>query len=172
MIIIDDFLSEGEFKDLMTADEHWQNSLRYSWHEGKATEESNHWVQFAYYVWNVTFKPPYEYDGFEYWSNALVAGDRNDLPWHFDKDEHLWSTTNKVLSPTHGLVYYCHKKMPKGGYLEIERGGEMERIQPVPNRLIIFDPSIKHRVTPIHDGVRRTFASNVWMKKPSEENFV
>jgi hypothetical protein len=173
MIIIDDFLAEDEFKHEMTADRNWQSSLSYHWFEGQAKEEDSHWIKFCNYVWNYTHIPQFDYAGFEYWTNLMSAERRPVLDWHYDHDEHLYDTTGKMLTTNLGLVYYCHNKMPKGGYLEIDRGNdELERIQPVPNRLIIFDPSIPHRVAPITEGERRTLACNIWMKKPSEENFV
>ena len=41
-----------------------------------------------------------------------------------------------------------------------------ERIRPIENRLIVFNPSIPHRVTKIHNGNRRAFLANAWSNKP------
>jgi len=46
-----------------------------------------------------------------------------------------------------------------------------ERIKPVPNRLVIFNSGDIHRVTRVTKGLRRCFATNVWVDKPSNENF-
>jgi hypothetical protein len=173
MIVIDDFLPEGKFKaDLCNADR-WQKSLPYSWYSS-GDKTKNIWEDFAHYIWTEVFKTAEDIkpDGFEYWTNNVPQNGMNDLPWHYDKDEHLFDTTRKVLTPHRGIVYYCHSELPDGGYLEIKREGDVERLQPVPNRLIIFDPSISHRVTEVKSGNRWTFASNLWIDKPMSENFV
>jgi hypothetical protein len=60
----------------------------------------------------------------------------------------------------------------EGGYLEICTNGKIddpdnfERIKPIENRLIIFNPSLPHRVTKILNGNRRAFLTNAWVKKP------
>lgn len=173
MIIIDNFLPQGEILESITSEDRWENSLKYSWKDNNTTKHNkNIWEDLASIVWKDIAKINIKYSGFEYWTNALVAGGRDDLPWHYDKDEELYSTTGELVTPYRGMVYYAHKELPSGGYLEIERpNGEIERIEPQPNRLIVFDPSIIHRVTPITSGVRRTFACNVWIDKPLEGNF-
>ena len=42
----------------------------------------------------------------------------------------------------------------------------VERIKPIENRLIVFDPSKWHRVSKVSKGRRKAFLSNVWLKKP------
>ena len=42
----------------------------------------------------------------------------------------------------------------------------VERIKPIENRLIVFDPSKWHRVCQVSKGRRKAFLSNVWLKKP------
>ena len=175
MIILDNFLPDGPLKGQLSEDFNWTKSHPYRWLDS-GKKPSSIWESLAYEVWNGIFAQTetVQAAGFEYWTNALTAEGRNDLDWHFDKDEHKFFGEEKILlTPYKGMVYYCHKEMPTGGFLEIERGnGEVERIEPVPNRLIIFDPSVLHRVTPITSGVRRTFASNLWLEKPAAENFV
>lgn len=174
MIILDNFLPDGPLKGQLFEDFNWNKSQPYRWLDSNRNPSSI-WEMLAHEVWNGIFKQTetVEAAGFEYWTNSLDASGRNDLDWHYDKDEHLWATTDQVVSPYKGMVYYAHREIPVGGFLEIDRGnGEVERIEPVPNRLIIFDPSIRHRVTKIESGVRRTFASNLWLTKPMSENFV
>ena len=43
---------------------------------------------------------------------------------------------------------------------------KIERLKPIQNRLIIFNPSYPHRVSPIHKGKRRAIIVNAWPKKP------
>ena len=173
MIIIDNFLPQGEFLESITSEERWQNALPYSWKDNDTrVHNKNIWEDLASIVWKDVAKVDVDYAGFEYWTNPLISGARDDLPWHYDKDESLYHNTGELRTPYMGMVYYAHKELPTGGYLEVERtNGEYERIEPQPNRLIVFDPSIIHRVTKITSGVRRTFACNVWLDKPLEENF-
>ena len=42
----------------------------------------------------------------------------------------------------------------------------IERIKPIENRLIVFDPSKWHRVSKVSRGRRKAFLSNAWLKKP------
>lgn len=108
-----------------------------------------------------------EFAGFEYWVNHLSPDDGDDLDWHVDKDEHLYEKEDKIIHPDMGMVLYLHEAEPKGGYLEINK---IERLRAVPNRIIVFDPSVIHRVTPTK-APRITLAANLWRKAPSKENF-
>ena len=155
MIIIDDFLPKDSLAlQTITDDSLWETCLPYKWIS-----------KFGIL--------PDKFAGVEYWSNAMaLGGSKTDLPWHYDKDEQLYNGgKGELKTPFIGSVYYAHKEIPDGGFLEIDREGDVERIQPVPNRLIIFDSATVHRVVPITSGLRRTFATNVWIDKPKEENF-
>jgi len=170
--IIDNLLPEGDFLNDIRDDKRWQNPHPFSWCDGKQTK--NLWEDLAYFVWNHIEKPDFDYAGFEYWTNPIPRKDGTDvLEWHLDKDEHAWWTHKNMVNPAIGMVYYAHTETPKGGYLEIQHEDGVERIQAVPNRLIIFDPGkYVHQVTKVLSGQRRTFASNIWIEKPSKENFV
>ena len=170
MIIIDNYIPQGVLLEQIQQDTLWEDNLPYHW-SNRDQEAVSIWQTIASLTWKQFF-PSLEYAGYEYWSNSFRADATNKLDWHYDKDEHLYGTTQQITTPIMGMVYYAHTQLPQGGYLEIDHNGELERIQPVPNRLIIFNPSIAHRVCPITTGVRRTFASNVWTTKPSGENFV
>lgn len=170
MIIVDNYIPQGMLLEQIQQDSLWDDNLPYSWTD-KDHEPTTIWQTIASLTWKQFF-PGLEYAGYEYWSNSFRADGTNKLDWHYDKDEHLFDTTKEVAKPIMGMVYYAHRELPSGGYLEIDHNGEIERIQPVPNRLIVFNPGIGHRVCAISSGVRRTFASNVWTKKPSSENFV
>jgi len=108
-----------------------------------------------------------KFAGFEYWVNHLSPNDGDYLGWHVDKDEHLFEKEEKMVNPVMGMVLYLHQTEPEGGVLEIDR---VERLRAVPNRIIIFDPSVPHRVTPTK-APRITLAANLWKEAPSEENF-
>ena len=98
---------------------------------------------------------------YEYWTNFLDK----DIPleWHLDKDEVMYEERQFVDTPMYGAVLYPEHAI-SGGFLEIEFSrGELERLAAVPNRLVLFEAGDKyHRVSPIHYGQRRTFATNIW----------
>ena len=176
LIVIDDFLPEdSEALHTLQDDSLWQKHLPYSW-IGTHDPAVNVWEQMCAHIWGSAAKfgaVPEKFDGVEYWTGIMDAkGTRKELPWHYDKDEYLYAGgAGELKTPHIGSVYYAHKSIPDGGFLEIDREGDVERIQPKPNRLIIFDSAVVHRVVPITSGLRRTFATNVLINKPSEENF-
>ena len=99
--------------------------------------------------------------GFEYWSNVHQTG--GGLNWHVDKDEKLMKEKKEVVMPSAGLVFYAISEELEGGYLEIANSpdranvnpSKIERLKPIENRLIMFNPSYPHRVSPINGGKRR-----------------
>ena len=80
----------------------------------------------------------------------------------------------EVVMPNIGLVYYAISEGLEGGYLEIANSpdrnnvepSKIERLKPIENRLIMFNPSYPHRVSPISGGKRRAIIVNAWPKKP------
>jgi len=193
LLVIDNFLKEDDIllEDIRN-DDLWDSPLTFKFMD-KNIKSLNTWQDLVHRIWDhpcVKNFLPDEYAGTEYWSNILsIPGPKQDLPWHFDKDEHLntefienektpgysLSTPEGIVTPYIGSVYYAHKALPTEGYLEIRRGQSdtaIERIQPVPNRLVIFDSGTLHRVTHITSGVRRCFATNIWIDKPRDENFL
>ena len=76
--------------------------------------------------------------------------------------------------PSMGLVFYAISEELDGGYLEIANSpdrnnvesSKIERLKPIENRLIMFNPSYPHRVSPINSGRRRAIIVNAWPKKP------
>ena len=171
MIIVDNFLKEDYALTALRSEELWENQINYQWND--KTQTNNPIEVFCKFVWETFFLNEYEkVDGFEYWTNILSSDGVPDLGWHFDKDEHLFEKSNELNCPNLGFVYYVHKDCPEGGYLEIKHeDDEVERIKPIPNRLVIFNPSYLHRVTDVTKNTRLTLACNLWLKKPSEENF-
>lgn len=167
MIVLDNFLNEYQWP-VFSADENWQKKLDITWKDKKA-ESKNFWDQLPHIIWESEACKRYvdkkEYIGFEYWTNILSCD--ITLPWHQDKDEGLYDKTGKTVVPQMGCVLYGHKENIEGGYLEINHidNGEYERIRAVPNRLVIFDAGLWHRVSKIHSGVRRTYACNIWNRQ-------
>ena len=116
--------------------------------------------------------------GIEYWVNVITA--ESPLGWHIDKDEDSaqGSDDDDLVTPLWGAVYYGYPSQFRGGYLEILPGGahqvwpaedqdEMERFRPEYNRLVRFNASCWHRVTPVTDhGERLALAVNLWHVVP------
>jgi hypothetical protein len=180
LIVIDNFLDKDDYLLYeIQNNKYWTNPLSYRFMY-KDSSPTSVWERLSKKIWDSVTSYgvlPSDYTGIEYWNNIMsIPGDKQDLPWHFDKDEHLCNhISGEIKTPFVGSVYYAHKEIPSEGYLEIKRGEgltDVERIQPVPNRLVIFDSGILHRVTPITSGIRRCFATNIWIDKPRDENFL
>jgi hypothetical protein len=176
MIIIDNFIKDRELLQGITSNRLWSTPCGYSW-KPFGSKDLNIYEILISKVWSGNISEymdlPPEYAGIEYWINNMSnSGISNFLEPHMDKDEYLYNTKHILRTPEVGMVYYAHKTTPEGGFLEIEASkGGLQRIEPLPNRLIIFNPSIKHQVTKVTKGTRRTIASNIWLKKPCENNF-
>tara|TARA_A200000159_G_scaffold8442_1_gene7248 strand:+ start:1885 stop:2505 length:621 start_codon:yes stop_codon:yes gene_type:complete len=192
LIVLENFLDvESDLYKEVTADSFWtqDNIPRNTWLD-KNESAKNAWSALCHKIWRHTNGVlPREFEGFEYWANEI--SENNDLGWHQDKDEfkYHFADPQENVPPYLGAIYYAHTEKPDGGYLEIRRVDEhpyevgehpdfvsedpdqYERIQPVPNRLVIFDSRLWHRVSWVHSGKRRYLATNVWIDKPMEENF-
>ena len=178
MLLIDDFLPEGDLKEKMCREELWKQGIQFRWHNfGEPLKDEL--LEFCNMVWTKNFftPNPVRITGWEYWSHSMdAAGDYNNLGFHVDSDaqyflgeeeEQKQLREGTIRVAKHGFIYYCHKELPEGGFLEIKREyDDIERIQPVPNRLIIFDPSCIHRVKQVTRGVRRSFVCNLWDEPP------
>lgn len=122
-----------------------------------------------------------DFAGYEIWCNLLTPD--GPLPWHLDKDEAplIESDGKNISLPFYGSVFYGYPHSYKGGYLEVSNEDqdtwqpsldensnppEFERISAEYNRLVIFNASKYHRVSPITEGIRVTLAVNVWKERP------
>jgi Rps23 Pro-64 3,4-dihydroxylase Tpa1-like proline 4-hydroxylase len=172
LVVIDNFLDmKDPLYEEIIEDSLWDTPPKNSWID-KGETPNNVWEAVTRKVWNyASTLLPRDFDGFEYWASQINKG--NCLPIHKDKDEALYTKTGQLEHPFIGSVYYCHKELPTGGFLQIERGRsrELERIQPVPNRLVLFDSSNFHSVSEVRHGFRRHLATNIWLKKPDLDNF-
>ena len=170
--LMDDLLNLKNWKDLNTKATPYAEHLDgdYSWWDG-ITKPKNVWEKLINLIWIKSFELDVsKISGFEYWCNQTSAGD--ELDWHQDKDELLYEQKKITVCPKISTVYYGFPHKVNGGYLEIAKEQEdndieVERIEPVYNRLVIFDPSLWHRVAPIRSGYRYGFQVNIWEKKPS-----
>ena len=170
MILIDNYLQDKKILEEIQKEENWINFPTYNWWDGWwVCEPRNIMEKLIELIWK-KLSVENKIAGFEYWSNSQKADQY--LDWHFDKDEKLKSTNGKILSPSIGHIFYLTVENLKGGFLEISSNNKVddhenfERIKPIENRLIIFNPSVSHRVTKIYEGNRRAFLANAWSKKP------
>ena len=162
MLVIDDFLYIEDWLQF-NKNELWEERHRNTWF-AIDKEVEYFYEHISKLIWN-TWNEDHIYGckGYEYWTHIL--SESNPMPWHMDKDENHYTKTGEYIYPVMASVLYAEHKDLNGGYLEINNGGELERIEPVPNRLVIFDGSKPHRVSLVTRGKRRTFACNLWDKK-------
>ncbi len=174
MIVIDDFIKDQKLLDDLKNDKTFFDTKGYMWWDGwwnsPADTVKKRLIQ---YIWgeNSPYPRPHA-AGFEYWVGVFSEdGERDELPFHFDKDEHWYKQTGEIVSPVIGTVFYPWENDIDGGYLEIYsqgRSAEPERLEPKHNRLVIFPAGHHaHRVTKVTRGIRRAIAINLWDKEPS-----
>lgn len=169
MIVVDNFIQDEAFLLELRRDEHWLRNMPYTWYDRESLSTSP-WLKLTRQIWLLAgrFHDLGEYEGYELWSQVIQE---RELGWHVDKDEHLWKTQHKMVNPTLGSIYYVHSEPVDGGFLETKNERGTQLIEPVPNRLVIHHPAQTHMVHKCTGGVRRSFLTNLWAKKPSAENF-
>jgi hypothetical protein len=169
LIVVDNFVQDGPFLEELRRDEHWGTNKPYFWFDKNSLSPSP-WLKLTRQIWlfAARFHDLGRYEGYELWSQVIQ--DR-ELGWHVDKDEHLWRTTGEVVNPSLGSIWYGHTGDVEGGFLETTNEKGTQLIEPVPNRLIIHHPGQQHMVHKCTAGMRRSFLTNLWERKPSEENF-
>jgi hypothetical protein len=179
MIIIDGFVRDTDLlRQIQQSEEFWK--LGYHWYDGwwnnVATTLRQHLIT---YIWR-DHCPMHErisLSGFEHWVgiykvNETVSNDGGEfsLISHFDKDEKLWEETGKIVTPKIGTIFYpdpCNNEM-EGGYLKVWKthdtdfNAPYELIEAKYNRLVIFDASQLHAITPVTKGTRKAIAINLW----------
>ena len=172
MYIQDDFSQDQALLSRLADEAAWAAMPRLSWWEGWwVRPPRNLWEETVAMIWQRQPGLERQIAGFEYWANVLGAEGTCYQGWHKDKDEKVYKETGEVVCPTTGTIFYCFPHDIDGGYLEIAKGEDLtdvERIEPVYNRLIIFDASRWHRVSRVYRGVRRAFLVNLWTHKPKK----
>lgn len=179
MIIFDDFLPNSNLRKTLTSSSLWDDltlGLPFQWAD-RDKNPSNPFEHLCHLVWNEVVGIKQNIDGWEYWAHYFTAQGVNHIGFHYDTDlsshvppdeEDRMVKNGECRTAKQGFIYYAHQSLPKGGYLELVRDNdEIERIEPVPNRLIVFDTSRRHRVTEVKDGVRRSILSNAWHEIPA-----
>lgn len=169
MIIVDNFVQDDVFLATLRDDRYWQTNTPYTWFDKNSLSESP-WLKLTRQIWlfAARFHDLGTYEGYEIWTQVIQ--DR-ELGWHVDKDEHKWRETGEIINPILGSIYYAHSEHVEGGFLETRNKYGAQLVEPVPNRLVIHHPSQDHMVHRCTAGVRRSFLTNLWEIKPSEQNF-
>ena len=165
MIVIDDFVKDQKLLHYFSDIEVWNNldAGEYSTYSCVHDKISK---PLSTFIWKLKdrFWKYKNWKHFEYWVNITDA--RQTLDWHEDKNEELAETTGKIVHPQAGAVWYGFPHVVSGGYLEIineeDIQMDIERIQPVYNRIVVFDVSKTHRVAPILSGTRYGLQVNLW----------
>ena len=173
MLVVDNFIKDENFLDELRSEKFWNSVGQLNWWDGWWNgDPRNICEQFIKNVWKQFTSLENKIAGFEYWSNIHQTGD--GLNWHVDKDEKLSKEKKEIVMPNIGLVYYAISHNLEGGYLEIANSpdrnnvdpSKIERLRPIENRLIMFNPSFPHRVSGITSGKRRAIIVNAWPRKP------
>lgn len=183
MIVIDDFINDHAILDEIERSGEFQTPKMWGWWDGWWKKQAYcHRELIVQYVWGAHCPLaaaagfPNSIAGFEYWTLAHEANP--DLPTrstsngrdrirpHRDRDESHFVDTGESKHPRVGAVYYPVDHQVEGGYLKIytrnRDDGPFELIEPRHNRLVIFDASMLHEVTPVTAGRRYSLAINVW----------
>lgn len=169
MRVIDNFLGRTGVVDTVANSFHTlpENTSWWSgwWGELGTVGIDDFWKHIIYEIWK-EYPNVEQAQGFEYWGNTLDGSTNKELGIHKDKDEAIFERTGAIVTPDFGAVYYPSPQSYDGGYLEIYNDDDFEkteRLAPCQDRLIMFNPSHYHRVTPVYGGVRKTFVVNLWM---------
>ncbi len=162
MIIIDDFIKDEKIL------KHF--SYKETWDALDIEEEFTTWNGLDFiedsilgdFIWEVKnkFWGDKTWSIFEYWINRTDS--RFIVDWHVDKNEAL-AEEGDIVSPQIGAVWYGYPHEIVGGYLEISTDpGQLQRIKPVYNRIVVFDVTEYHRVSPVLNGTRYGLQLNLW----------
>ncbi|GFH52514.1 hypothetical protein CTEN210_08990 [Chaetoceros tenuissimus] len=179
--VTDNFIKETDLISRLQNETLWQECDEKRAHDNFWQREdpiTNIWEELSQEIWKN--RPEYkEAVGFEYWCN-IVDEDRS-LPWHVDKDEYELEENEELVYPIMGAVYYGfdHKFEGSGNLMLVDIDAEYEpfayddelnhevvRVEPIFNRMIIFNASKWHRVETNFTGNRYTFAVNALRHKP------
>jgi hypothetical protein len=185
MIVIDDFIADRGTLTAIAACGEFRKPKQWGWWDGWWESEPQSMIErVVQQIWGEscpipTADFPTTIAGFEYWTLAHEAklpysigrsnvtshgGDR--LERHCDRDEVLFAQTGKTMHPRLGAVYYPVDHQVEGGCLKIYSNAAnstgYDMIRPKYKRLVLFDSSMPHEVTPVTTGRRYSIAVNVW----------
>lgn len=178
--ITDNFIKHQDFLQKLQDAKLWEacDKEETRWFDHKNSEPQNIWEEISKQIWKD--RPEFETAvGFEYWCNIVT--EKRDLTWHIDKDEAELTQNDVLITPLMGSVYYGFPHHFEGaGELQLvdadatgnplvfdtTRRDEVVAIEPIFNRMILFNASKWHKVTPITSGKRYSLAVNANSHKP------
>ena len=182
MIVIENYLAPDQLRAIRK-DQYWQEPLagRYViqdfWNLAADNLIFHHFAQEMFLMGGqrdpLLGRAVQIADGIEWWThkfpNTYPNGhQRKGLDWHFDKNEGLWESSRILEKPLAVAVLYIHEEedLEEMGKLEIKFGSHQQHIQevdPKPNRCVIFDGTLEHRVTEgSNRAPRKSLAANLW----------
>ena len=173
MFLSDRFLNDAALLEALAHKDVWSQSAgAYRWWDGWwKSPPANPIEEAIQRVWQREISEN-EIAGFEYWVNPLTEGQA--LKWHRDCDVALHRSEGRYVCPAIGNVLYVLVENVIGGFMELSdqeslidvETSDLQRIRPVEDRLVIFNPSRWHRVTRLARGRRLALQTNLWMQKP------
>lgn len=179
MVIIDDFIKDRTLLEEVSASCEFHTARQWGWWDANSPPR-NLRERVLDCIWGAGCPVNVLRDrvggGIEYWTLAhghsqsdpapTVSPGKDRLIAHRDRDEALFSETGKEVHPRMGSVYYPIEHDVSGGWLHVYDGdvedGASVKVEPKHNRLVMFDVSKLHEVTPVISGLRYAMASNIW----------
>jgi len=120
---------------------------------------------------------PDNYVGFEWWMQ--VRGTKEDITFHYDKDEGLSSLQNKYIYPIQSTITYLTNVGGPTTIFNDEKYDNGYLSFPKTNKHVVFDGHLFHgvigplgKIKPTKDSQRITLLINYWYQKPIEPNCI
>jgi len=180
IVVIDNFIKDQDLlRDISNDINFFSDPGVYYWWDGWWNGEAKSLKhRLIEHIWadNCPLSEAIAIRGFEYWTGIQSAnptlGHKDNLGFHFDKDESWFKKTNgeEIVRPVIGTVYYPPQPEFEGGELIVHTAGKDKApdvIQTRPNRLIIFRAGDDvHAVDTVTKGTRKAIAINLWSDVP------
>ena len=123
------------------------------------------------HIWKDVINP-YEYSGgvIKYWINKSEGLSKGI--WHVDFDGELSAVYYTKIDCLGGYLELCDNEnsLSQQEFKDYIKGldpqTQVQRIQPITNRAVIYDSHKIHRVSKTYNGIRECLASTIYHKKP------
>lgn len=183
MIVIDNFLTDEKAVHNINYSKFWEDKSYYfrkadfkgfNTFEEKSTVGAyivNRMLQESELIEAFPFFSAY---GYEYWPTVLMPGMEPEIEFdhesyslaiHSDYDVAKYMKTGELCYPMFGAILYFGNEGVEGGKLRVWESVDYEEVDPIHNRLVVFDSSKMHGVTEVTKGIRKSIAINFW-KEP------
>lgn len=149
-IVLDNVLPSRDFEELRESE--WERG-HITWYDrSNGQSQCDQLLQIAGEHYDLS-----SIAGYEVWCN------NTHIDWHCDIDDTLNRETGIIKYPICTLVYYLDIEVFEGGDLVTST----VMVQPIPNRLVIFGPAVRHAVRK-YEGKRRAISINPWIEIPKK----